>query len=160
MRPPARQSSCDTSNSMRGGGLAAARDGEDGHRTIEVIELLDLRLSHRPRHAQICGSGIQDDGASHASMTDSSSSFEAARRPSLRLGFVDDSVDPAALRAVHADKVGGRPRWPCAPPLELHAPPCPACGGATQCQKAGDIITMGTRRLQRRSRRVRAWRIE
>ena len=90
-------------------------------------------------------------GASHASMTDSSSSFEAARRPSLRLGFVDDGVDPAALRAVHADKVGGRPRWPCAPPLELHAPPCPACGGATQCQKAGDIITMGTRRLQRLS---------
>ena len=69
-------------------------------------------------------------GASHASMTDSSSSFEAARRPSLRLGFVDDSVDPAALRAVHADKVGGRPRWPRAPPPELHAPPCPACGGA------------------------------
>ena len=37
-------------------------------------------------------------GASHASMTDSSSSLEAARRPSLRLGFVDEVVLAEELR--------------------------------------------------------------
>ena len=72
--------------------------------------------------------------ASHADLPDSSSSssssFQAARHPGLRLGFVRSSGAAGELLGrAHVDKLGGLPSWPYPyPPECMQTPECLSCG--------------------------------